>query len=172
MSFVDTNTVTANEPWWPQYMRRLQFLDGGREGDLVDCYGMARLIYQEQLGITLDLWPQLNLDRVTMSEMSFLDAVFTAPFASIEQGFEQAFDMAVIMRALLVNGKSKRGWWHLGVVTRPGHILHIDYHAGVVEEAYAGSTQTASSASLRAKDVRLFRYWQMMPTATSVGEAA
>jgi hypothetical protein len=158
--------------WWPDYQQRLRFLDGGRSDDLVDCYGMCRLIYQEQLAITLALWPQLSLDAVTASGQSLVDAPFTTPFTAIEQGLEQGFDMAVIRRPLPVNGVMKRGWWHLGVVTRPGFILHIDYHAGVVEEPFRATLLSACSATLRARDVRLFRHHDLHAPAVELEAVA
>lgn len=154
-----------NSTWWAPYQWRLRFKDGGREGDLVDCYGMARQIYKNELAIDLACHPLWTLDAATFQERSFLEPLFTSDFRGIEQGFEQAFDTAVIRRAIPVNNKLKRGWWHVGVITREGHVLHIDYHQGVVEVPFRDTTLARANGVLRAEDVRIFRHRSKMAVA-------
>jgi hypothetical protein len=119
---------------------------------------MARLIYREQLGIDLDRATDLTLDTMTQDEQGFLKPCYNSPFKPILPGFEQVFDMAVIRKPLPVNGRVERGWWHLGVVSRSGHLVHIDFHQGVVEVPFRDTPEARRSATLREKDVRLFRH--------------
>lgn len=157
--------------WWLQY-QNLRFLDGGRAGNLVDCHGLAMLIYRDHLSIDLPEWPEVTLDVLTRADTDLLSNRFSNGFKAVATGFEQAFDMAVIRRALPVDGKLKRGWWHLGVVTREGHLVHIDYHAGVVEVPFRDTTASRGSSTLRVNDVRLFRHESLIDAAEIQAMAA
>lgn len=163
-------TTIHDMAWWTPYQRSVRFLDGGRHGDLLDCYGLCTRIYRDQLGLTLNPWPEMSLAQVTHDEEGLFRDDFKHPFRPVEQGFEQAFDLAVIRRALPVNGVARRGWWHLGVVSREGHLVHIDYHQGVLEVAFRDSAQARESGALRATDVRLFRHVSL--AAPAIGQEA
>jgi hypothetical protein len=145
-------------PWWPKYQLRMRFLDGGRVGDLVDCYGMVAQIYKAELDLKVPDHPHWTLGAATTADISFLNSEFTSGFRPVERGFEQPFDVAVIRRPLPVNGKLKRGWWHVGLISRAGFILHIDYHQGVVEVPFRDTGLALQSPMLRTEDVRLFRH--------------
>ena len=151
----------ARPPWWAQYITEVRFADGGRHGDLLDCYGLARRIYAELVGITLAEWPLITSEVLTESNGSLLEARFQTGFKPVQMGLEEVFDIAVIRRALQVDGKARRGWWHVGVVTRPGHLIHVDYHQGVVEVAFRDTAAARGSATMRERDVRLFRHEMM-----------
>lgn len=154
--------MLAPNIWWPKYQSRMLYLAEGREGDLVDCYGAVRQIYKQELHIILDAWPMWTLSEAHIQGKDFLDDNFTNGFQSIEKGFEQPFDMAVIRRPMPVKGKMKRGWWHLGLVTRLGHVLHMDYGQGLVEIPFRDTALARMSATLRTDDVRLFRHPLML----------
>jgi hypothetical protein len=155
-------TIETPNIWWPKYQSRMRHLADGREGDLVDCYGAVRQIYLEELHIALDAWPMWSLVGTLAEDKCFLDDNFTSGFTAIEMGFEQPFDMVVIRRPMPVNGKMKRGWWHVGLVTRMGHVLHMDYGQGLIETPFRDTTLARMSATLRIDDVRLFRHALML----------
>ncbi len=144
--------------WWAKYLREYSFLDGGRHGRQVDCYGLVMEIFAREIEVALPEWPDLTLDRVTGSGGDLLEDRFTADFSPIRMGLEQAFDVAVIEKALPVDGKLKRGPWHVGIVTRPGHLLHIDLYTGVVELPFRDSATARAHVTCREKHVRLFRH--------------
>ncbi len=144
--------------WWGHYIRNSHYADGGRDLPGVDCYGLARAIYETELGITLPAWPKLRLDDIAEQAGSLLDSSFTGAFKAVQTGLEEAFDMAVIRRPLPVNNRLVKGWWHLGVVTRPAHILHMNENQGAIETCFRDTAQALASATLREGDVRLFRH--------------
>jgi hypothetical protein len=158
-------TQSTHKDWWPKYQSSLRFVDGGRDGNLVDCYGMARQIYVSELGIELPAWPLLTLDQAQLEAMSFAEAPFTTDFMAIQMGLEASFDMAVIRRPMPVGNKLLRGWWHVGVITKSGHVLHIDQSQGVVEVAFRDTALALQSGHVRVTDVRIFRHIKMLKVA-------
>lgn len=156
-------TVPREQPWWLHYMRTCRFSDGGRDGALLDCFGLLRLVYQQELGITLSTWPSVTLDDLVSRAEDLTATPYTSGFTPVETGLERAFDAAVIRRPIPVAGRLRRGWWHVGVVTRPGHLLHIDYHQGPVEVAFRDTAERLASPILQTRHVRLFRHAEMLP---------
>jgi cell wall-associated NlpC family hydrolase len=146
-------------PWWATLQREVTYRDGGRSGCLLDCYGLVCRVYQEQLGIVLKPWDNITLDTLTeRGDAVLLQAGFNSPFTAVHSGLEQALDVALIRRVQQVGGKPKRGWWHVGVVTRPGHVLHLERGAGVVEQPFRDTAEARESATLKRQDVQLWRH--------------
>ncbi len=145
-------------PWWDTYVERVRFCDGGRTWPVVDCWGLALQVFKREANIILQEWPELNLKTVLAKGSSFLEDHFTHDFRPVETGLEQPFDVAVIRRPIPVQGRLKAGWWHIGVVTRPGFILHNQEHCGCVEEAFRDSALSRESPTLRARHVKLYRH--------------
>ncbi len=152
-------------PWWARYMRECRFVDGGRAANLVDCFGLLCQVYADQLGITLTPWPALTLETAVASHADLTCPPFTTAFFPVQNGFEQAFDAVVIRRPYPVEGRLRRGWWHVGVVTRPGHLLHMDAAMGVVEQPFRDTAEARGLVTLRPDNLRLFRHQDMMARA-------
>jgi hypothetical protein len=168
-----TQQPTCQQPAWVSfYAQTLRYVDGGRDNGLLDCFGFVRHVYQQQLGITLPAWPQLTLDQMAASDGSLLEARFNTGFEAVQMGFEQAFDVTVIRRPLAVSGKLQRGWWHLGVITRPAHVAHMDAGLGVVEVCFRDTAEELASATLGVKDVRLFRHHSLLTPAAQMEACA
>jgi hypothetical protein len=139
-------------------MHELMFRDGGRVAPYVDCFGLVHIVYARELGITLPVWPELTLDDITSSGQSLRDGCFTTGFEAVQTGFERAFDVAVIRRPLPVHNRLMRGWWHVGVVSEPGFILHMDMAQGVVNVPFRDTAQSRASSTLTARDVMIYRH--------------
>lgn len=152
------------ENWKRKYFR-CTFEDGGRCFPRVDCYGLVTQAYSMELGITLEEWPMLTLDAVTAAGGNLLEAVFTTGFVPVEMGSELPFDVAVISKVLPVDGRLQRGWWHVGLVTRPSHLLHMDLFTGVVELPFRDTPTSRAHVTCREKHVKLFRHKWMVDQA-------
>lgn len=146
----------------PDWLRRYQHItweEGGRMGARQDCYGLVALIFAAEKAIALKDWPRLDLTIASTHGLDFTEASFTRDFIPIQPGFEQPFDAAVIKRPMTVEGRQKFGWWHLGVVSRPGFIVHIEQNAGVIETPFRDTDVARAAATLPTRHVRLFRHY-------------
>jgi cell wall-associated NlpC family hydrolase len=97
----------------------LAYRRGGRERPAVDCWGLVRLVYREQLGIELD--PHAtdpDLGRAIVAERSAWAAV---PPASAKPG-----DVVLVKRP----GQP----FHVGVLLAGRRLLHADEPFGVAVE--------------------------------------
>ncbi|MFA6022122.1 MAG: hypothetical protein WC722_17825 [Rhodospirillales bacterium] len=150
---------------WKRKYFRYTFEDGGRVPPRVDCYGLIMAAYDIELAIKPTEWPMLTLDAITAAGGDLLEARFTTDFVPVEMGFELPFDVAVIEKVLPVDGKLKRGPWHVGLVTGPSHLLHIDMYTGVVELAFRDTPTSKAHVTCREKHVKLFRHRQMVEQA-------
>lgn len=150
---------------WKRKYFRCTFEDGGRTMPRIDCYGLVMAAYDIELAIKLQEWPMLTLDAITAAGGNLLEARFTTDFIPVEMGSELVFDVAVIEKVLPVDGKLKRGPWHVGLVTRPSHLLHIDLYTGVVELPFRDTSVSKAHVTCREKHVKLFRHKQMVEVA-------
>lgn len=113
------------DAWTNKYIR-VPFADKGRAENGCDCWGLARLIYQKELGIVL---PKLldyrdTLDRSTISNIY---AEESQNWSEISIGAEQPFDLIVL--------KMMGFPMHVGVVYQKGFMIHClkDVGTTVVE---------------------------------------
>lgn len=149
-------------PAWLARYRHITWEEGGRMGARQDCHGLVALILAVEKGIALKDYSHLTLTIASTAGLDFTAEDFTRDYTPIEQGFERPFDIAVIRRPMWVDGKARRGWWHLGVVSRPGFIFHIEQTAGVIETPFRDTSVALGDATLLPKDVRLFRHAKLI----------
>lgn len=102
--------------WTSRYIGLLyEALGRSRAG--CDCYGLARIIYQEELGITLPDY----LGYASIEEhgeiAALIDGAQRLPMWVPVMGPAMAFDMAVFRRGRLST--------HLGVGVRRGLMIHM-----------------------------------------------
>lgn len=102
---------------------RIPFKEHGRTRAGVDCWGLACIIFKEELDIDLplmDIGYQNTKDKASISEMIKSNYI---NWDIVEKNEEQAFDMAVF-RML---GQPM----HIGVVVKPGLMIHCERGSGV-----------------------------------------
>jgi len=120
----------------------IPYADKGR-GAAVDCWGLVLRVFREMRGIEL---PSYSESYVTAEDRVAIDALIAGelePWMPIEPGAEQTFD-GVLMR----EGRFAR---HIGVVTRPGMVLHVERGGTSQIERYR-------SGLLAGRVVGFFRY--------------
>lgn len=103
--------------------------DDGRERGGVDCYGLLHLVYREQAGIELprhDGALSTNADAKALTDL--IDRQL-GPWIEIERGFERQLDAVLMLR----DGFP----CHVGIVERPGWVLHVESGCNAVVEPYS-----------------------------------
>lgn len=107
--------------WWGKYIG-IQFVNGGRDGAGLDCWGLIRLVYAEQLGIDLPHYGEVSArDLIRIARSMDADRerweVASAP---------RPFDL-VAMRFY------GRGWvGHVGLIVDDRHMIHTEKATAVV----------------------------------------
>jgi cell wall-associated NlpC family hydrolase len=117
----------------------LDYVDQGRSFNGVDCYGLLRLVYIELLGIFLPSYDTKNINSEDRKATADLISGELDPWLKIEVGLEIPLD-AVLVRV-------GRDVMHIGLVTVPGKMLHIEdgdlskiepYRTGKLKHRIAG----------------------------------
>lgn len=104
----------------------LPFLEHGRSHLGCDCYGLLRLVYQEQLGIML---PSYTTHYITTQDADHISRLIAGELSPWHEVFiERPLD-AVLLR----EGSAIR---HVGVVASPGKLLHVEDGSEAVIEPY------------------------------------
>lgn len=117
---------------WSYRFVGLPFASLGRGRDGLDCYGLLRLVLAEEHGIRL---PTYTERYVSVEERAEVAAVLAGesgrgPWCSVAPGQEAPFDALVFA----VLGAPM----HVGIVVRPGLMLHVSRGHESRIEAYRG----------------------------------
>lgn len=117
----------------------LPYLDKGRDRGGVDCWGLVRLAFAELRGIELPAYSESYATAADRRATAELIAGELGPWRAVARGLEQAFD-AILIR----EGRFPR---HVGLVTAPGRMLHVEqgfssriesYRAGAIAPRIVG----------------------------------
>lgn len=95
----------------------IEYRQGGADESGVDCWGIVRLIYKRLYGVDL---PPLDALPTPVQRHGWVRVI---------QGQEMPGDV------LHIRGKDGP---HVGVVVKPGSMIHADEGVGVVIESYLG----------------------------------
>lgn len=94
----------------------IPYADKGR-GDAVDCWGLVQRVFGEMRGIALPSYSERYVTADDRRAIASLISGELEPWVEVAAGAEVAFD-CVLMR--------ERGFpRHIGIVTRPGLLLHV-----------------------------------------------
>lgn len=96
----------------------IPYLDRGRSIVGLDCWGLVVMVFRELRGIALPSYAEHYITGADRAEIARLIAGELEPWIEVAPGQEQRFD-GVLMR----EGKYPR---HVGLVTSPGQLLHVD----------------------------------------------
>ena len=89
--------------------------DRGRDRNGCDCWGLARLVYRERLGIDL---PSYVDDYASTADRSALDGLIRGerePWRPVTADAAELFDVVLL----------RERPWHIGVVAGAGLMLHM-----------------------------------------------
>jgi cell wall-associated NlpC family hydrolase len=102
---------------WSNRFIGIPFRDHGRDFAGADCWGLAWLIYRDELGVTLPDY----LGYASAEEQAEVSSLFRGAVASpiwSPVTTPQPFDIALFRRGRLTT--------HVGVVVSPGLMIHVE----------------------------------------------
>lgn len=114
--------------WSGSYLG-LPFVSLGRGRGGLDCYGLVRLVLAEERGITLPSYTEAYASVGERAEIAaaLSGAIAQRTWREVPPGREQPFDIALFS----VFGRPL----HVGIVVRPGLMLHVsDGHDSRIED--------------------------------------
>lgn len=107
----------------------LPWLERGRDRAGLDCWGLFTLVYRERFGIDLPSFADAYLTTADRAALVDLIEGGMGPWREVPAGEEHAGDGVM----MTMSGAPH----HVGVVTRPGFVLHIENgKAGSIIEDY------------------------------------
>lgn len=113
----------------------IPFLEGGRDPSVgLDCWGLVQSASAGLHGIELPSYAGCYTTPLDYDELKRLIDGEKSAWQPIPKGEERPGDVAL----LRVRGRPV----HVGLVTRPGHMLHVEAGCDTIEESYTGSQWT------------------------------
>jgi len=112
--------------WWNDYFR-VPFVEKGRSMEGADCWGLVYMVYRTHLGIML---PDYLDQYETTDDRDLLGEVISTESGQKwhEPASPKEFDVIILrLRGVPM---------HVGLVTKPGYMLHCARGVGVVHENY------------------------------------
>lgn len=110
---------------------RLTYEPNARGPDAVDCWGLVRVVYQRELGLTLPAWDTID----SSDPAQCASTVVKEAVGWLEVSLEEARTFDVIL--LSENGRPI----HCGVIISPPQFLHCARGFGTVVASYADRKQ-------------------------------
>ncbi|MGR3495148.1 C40 family peptidase [Citreimonas sp.] len=108
------------------------FADGGRGPVAFDCWGLVQTVYRDCLGIELPHYGEISARDLLRVRREIAAGVTSEIWRQVDRPRE--FDVAVMR---LPTG---RGHGHVGVLTDPHHVLHVEAGSGAAIERLDGAT--------------------------------
>jgi cell wall-associated NlpC family hydrolase len=107
------------------------------------CWGLVRRVFEEQLGINLEVYGEIDPKELHAIALAVLNGTSDPrqTWATISPfpGAEKVYDVVVMTGWLPIEGTPRRGVIHTGIVTRPGYVMHTDMRDAVVEVPLSNS---------------------------------
>ena len=117
-------------PWWCNYIG-LPFLKNGRGREGLDCWGLGRLTYADNLGVDLPSFGgSYDVVNAGFEEQERLRNAVIKGWVDVTTEAHKPFDLAIFT----LGGNP----FHCGTVTRQGEMLHITAGSNAVVESYVG----------------------------------
>lgn len=110
--------------WYKKYIG-IPFVDKGRDESGLDCWGLVRLVYKNELGIDL---PSYCEDYESTNDYEILRDIVTLEKGQRWKAVKEPkeFDVIILnMRGMPI---------HVGIVTKKDHMIHCALGIGTVHE--------------------------------------
>ncbi|OCC01715.1 hypothetical protein BA190_27525 [Labrys sp. WJW] len=104
----------------------LPFRDRGRDERGYDCWGLAQLIYREQLGIELPSYVEEYTSTADRTALNALIKGERAPWSPVTQEKARTFDLVLL----------RERPWHIGIVVGSGLMIHMPLYQTSTVEPY------------------------------------
>lgn len=111
--------------WVSQYIG-IPYLDHGRDLHGLDCWGLVRLVYRDQLNIELPSYAEISAEDLLRASRAITAGAEGEIWRPVEQSATVPFDVAVMRYA------GRRATGHVGIVTPCNRILHCEQTTGTV----------------------------------------
>lgn len=95
----------------------LPWAEKGRGEDGLDCWGLLRLVYRETINCDLPSYSEAYVTTADRVALSALIAGELGPWREVPAGSERVLDAVLMTEAGIPR--------HVGVVARPGLVLHM-----------------------------------------------
>lgn len=113
--------------WLDAYLR-IPHREGGRSRQAADCFGLCRLIWLDRASLDLPLHDTV-IDDDSIARTITGEAEHWLP---VRRGAERIFDAVVLRSRIEHDGRMVWADVHLGLVTRPGWLIHSEARTGPV----------------------------------------
>lgn len=116
---------------WPGRYVGLPYGDGPGE---LRCWGLVRAVYSRELGLELPAYGEVDAASVSGISSCIGVAVGCGTWREVLRAEAEDFDV-VVMRGWITgrDGRRTRGVCHVGVLTDPDTVLHLDLPHDAVE---------------------------------------
>lgn len=112
-----------------EYVERgIFYKAGGREGLALDCWGLVRVFYDEQLGIQLPSYEHVNTDLSLLECAKMFE----------QESFTKWVEVPEPRSGDVVLLKTRRRAMHVGIFIKGGSVLHIEENQMAVIEPLDG----------------------------------
>jgi probable lipoprotein NlpC len=140
--------------WWNDIVG-LPYEKGGRTISGIDCWGLVILIFKKNFpSVELQNYGAVTVDEMKLIAETISDEKKSGTWVDIPHGAEKPFDIVVIPTVAL----GRMGEFHVGVVTRKGHILHAEEDAGCIESCFRVIDQKRPDRNMRFRRCEIFRH--------------
>lgn len=112
--------------WATKYIG-LPFAEGGRGPDQFDCWGLVSAVLRRECGIEVEPFAEIETFDNPAIEQRVMTEISRTDWVKVELQDARAFDVSLmwIYRRLL-GKETTQSLSHIGIVTGPGRLLHID----------------------------------------------
>lgn len=151
--------AAQDDPSWFRKFMLAEFLDGGREFQIgIDCWGLIYSAYRYELGIQLPSYDNLSPQQQHEVSLQVEQDTVVLPWIDVPLQEMQPFDM-VILRGLAEHG-GRYKWMsnHMGIVTIPPFVMHIEDISGVMHLPIMNTDKVMKNDLLSRRVRRIVRH--------------
>lgn len=143
--------------WVDKYIM-LTFVDGGRSPCGVDCWGLICLAYWQELGVELPRFSHIKGGDIRGISSMLAKHSGGEGWKPIELGQEVRFDVVVMRSRGEIDGKLHSLPLHVGIITIPGYVMHIEEGFNVMHMPFRNTPTMAAHPAVKNRVLSIHRY--------------